>query len=392
MKKYIFFDGKLLKRAGGPSTYLYNLKNGIEQIDKNAINFIYDESEEKTNENKLRSIVKKIITSMPKVYEKLLMQKRLKKGKIYDELARVKDGDVIMFHMTSDFAKAYKQLPKNCKKIVMSHSPEVAAKQMANDLKAKYPKYDFSYTEKKYYNAFDLPAFKNADIIVFPSKEAMEPYYQTIDNFDDIIKNKKIEYILTGTEKLSYKLEKKEFRKKYNIPNDAFVISFIGRHNLVKGYDNFISICTKFMEMHDNVYVITAGIGDIKSPDLKNWIDIGWTNDPGSVANASDVFILSNRRTYFDLVLLEMMSIGKTCLVSNTGGNKTVSKLSKGVITYNNIHEALEKLKILYSDKKKIDEYGVLNMKKYNEMFTVEAFSRRYIEMMEKFNKNNIYK
>ena len=52
------------------------------------------------------------------------------------------------------------------------------------------------------------------------------------------------------------------------------------------------------------VYIVTAGVGDIKSPSHERWIDIGWTSDPGAVINASDVFVLPNNRTYFDLILL----------------------------------------------------------------------------------------
>lgn len=35
-----------------------------------------------------------------------------------------------------------------------------------------------------------------------------------------------------------------------------------------------------------------------------------------------DVFVLPNRQTYYDLILLEVMRAGKPVLLTTTGGNK----------------------------------------------------------------------
>lgn len=390
--KYIFFDGKLLKRSGGPSTYLYNLRNGLIKKNDKSINFIYDESDSKSLNGEKQKIKKILLKRFPKLYERLLMKKRMSCSGIYNQLNKIEAKDIIMFHMTMDFAKAFSKCDKDAVKVLMSHSPEVAAKQMAESLKSQNSKCKFKYTEKQYYKKFDLFSFKHADVIVFPSKESMEPYYQTCDDFAQIIENKRIEYIETGTEELEYKFTKEEFRRMHNIPEDAFVLCFIGRHNKVKGYDNFIKICSTLLEEYPDFYVLTAGIGEIKSPIHERWIDIGWTNDPGSIANCSDLFILPNKRTYFDLILLEMLSIGKTCLVSNTGGNKTVAKYTDGVITYNDIDSAIEIIKKIYNDKDLNERLGKLNQKIYKERYTIDAFASRYIELMKKLEQNEISK
>lgn len=384
MSNYIFFDDVLAKRAGGPSTYLYNLKNGIKN---NEIKFIYNEDEADGKQNNGNNIgkIKKLLFKFPYLYERLYMYKRNKKSNLYGELKIINNQDIVMFHKTLDYAKAKEFLPKECIKIIMSHSPEITSNEAVNDLKAltKAKKYNFKYLRKQYLNKFDLFAFKDADIVVFPSKEAMEPYYETCEEFSEIIKNKKIKFIPTGTEKLKFGIDREEFRKKYNIPESAFVITFIGRHNLVKGYDNFVAICEKILEKYEDAYVVTAGIGNIESPQLDRWIDVGWTNDPGAIANAADLFILPNRRTYFDLVLIEMISIGKTCLVSNTGGNKTMAQYSDGIMLYNNINDAVEKIEELYNNKEILKKYSKSNLKAYEENFTPEIFTEKYINLME---------
>ena len=382
MTNYIFYDDVLEQRAGGPSTYLYNLKKGLDKIDTNIIHFICRKQNSKVVNSE--SKIKKILYKTPFLYERFFIKRRQQISGIYEQLNRVKLNDTVMFHMTTDFTKSLKLLPKSCTKVLMSHSPEITSYQIVNDLKNRTgkPNYKFNYARKKYYEKFDLPAFKNADILVFPSKEAMEPYYETCDNFEKIIKDKKIKFLPTGTEKLEFKMSKSKFRKKYRIPDNAFVLTFIGRHNHVKGYDIFIEICKSLINKYDDCYIVTAGVGDIKSYNHERWIDIGWTNDPGSVANAADIFVLPNRRTYFDLVLIEMLSIGKTCLVSNTGGNKTMATYSKGIITYDSIEDAINKIIYMYLNRDCLKKYSKLNENAYIENFTPEIFSQRYINLM----------
>lgn len=393
MANYIFFDGRLQKRAGGPSTYLYNLLNGLKKENSKSIEFIYNQDELENSTKNFYDKIKKILSKFPYIYERVFIYKQKRTGKIYEELSKIKDGDNIMFHMTSDFAKAYNFLPKGCTKILMSHSPEIASNQIVNDSKAitKNEKYKFNYLRKIYFEEFDFFAFKNADIIVFPSKDAMEPYYETCENFEEIIKDKKLKFISTGTEVLEYNTSREEIRKKYNIPTNAFVITFVGRHNLVKGYDNFIKICEKALEKYDDIYIITAGIGNLESPKNRRWIDVGWTNDPGSIVNAADVFILPNRRTYFDLVLLEMLSIGKTCIVSNTGGNKTIAKCTDGVILYNDIEDAVKEIYELHDNRELLEKYSKCNIATYKENFTPEVFTNNYIKLMEEIENEKKY-
>ncbi len=387
---YIFLRGNLLERAGGPSTYLYNLKIGLEQLQEKNIKFIYDEKIKTDNQKKqIKKYKEKVAKFFPKIYG-IIMLKHSTNDAFHKRLKEKKDIDLIHFHSVVDLTNSIGYIPSNTIKILTSHCPENPAIEFRNRLKAKTlnKKCNFKGIEKKYYTKYVKKAFQEADILVFPSKEAMEPYYETCPEFEDLINAKDIRYILTGTQPLEYKKSREDFRKENNITKDAFVLCFIGRHNEVKGYDNFIKMATEAMEKEKNIYVITAGIGEIESPKNERWIDIGWTNDPGSVVNAADLFVLPNKRTYFDLILLEVLSIGKTCLVSNTGGNKTVEKLSKGVLKYNNIDEAIHTILDLYQNREKLKDLEKENKKVYEEYFTVDKFAKNYIEMIESIKRD----
>ncbi len=49
------------------------------------------------------------------------------------------------------------------------------------------------------------------------------------------------------------------------------------------------------------------------------------------------------KETYFDLVMLEVLSLGKIIIASYTGGNKYFkSSFAKGVFTYSKLEEAAQ--------------------------------------------------
>ncbi len=102
---------------------------------------------------------------------------------------------------------------------------------------------------------------------------------------------------------------------------------------------------------------------------------------PGNIVNASDVFVLPNRRTFFDLVLLEVMSIGKPIIASFTGGNKFVSRQTKGVITFereNHIELAKKILDFSVLSRDEIEMLGLANKTLYDNYYTPEQFALRY--------------
>ena len=71
-------------------------------------------------------------------------------------------------------------------------------------------------------------------------------------------------------------------------------------------------------------------------------------------------------------------------LSSNTGGNRTISNYTAGVITYDDIDSAIETIEKLYNDKALNERLCKLNQKIYNERYTIDAFANRYIDFFNK--------
>lgn len=164
----------------------------------------------------------------------------------------------------------------------------------------------------------DIKAFTEADRVVFPCIGAVACYSEFLDEigFD----YSKIDTILTGTAKPVVGIDSINFRRKNNIPSDRKLVACLGRKTYIKGFDVFLEVAY-LLRGHSDIIFVCAGVGEIQIPCANNILDLGWTDDPGSLLNACDLVIAPNRATYFDIGILQAISLGKVVLSSLTGGN-----------------------------------------------------------------------
>jgi glycosyltransferase involved in cell wall biosynthesis len=105
---------------------------------------------------------------------------------------------------------------------------------------------------------------------------------------------------------------------------------------------------------------------------------------------SSDVFVLPNKETYFDIVMLEVLSLGKIVVASNTGGNKYFKKINaEGIFLYNTIDEAVSLLNRVmdmpHEEKNRLEQF---NKRLFNEKFTGEIFCNNYIELLNELKRD----
>lgn len=394
-KVLMYMNIDMLKPKGGPFGYLYNLKKGLEEIKESNIEFLdntkYNDEKEKKG---IQKFIKKIYNIFPKFIKKMFQNYKLIKfynltinGEKKNNQIEFNNYQYIHFHSTFDMYSVKDSLSKyNGKIILTTHSPKPTYLERIDNLinEDTYKKVAEKY---KGLEQVDEYAFENADYIVFPCEEAEEPYYNQWDKYIDIKeKNKeKYRYILTGIPKCTAKLSKNKIRNQYNIPEDSFLISYIGRHNEVKGYDILKEIGAEILNNKD-IYIIIGGKeGPLYRLENKRWIEVGWTDDPHSIISASDLFILPNRETYFDLVLLEVLSLGMPVLISNTGGNKYFKKYEdSGIFYFSNTNEAISKIiELSKLDKKSLEKLGQKNQKIFEKDFNEKIFAKNYIQLIE---------
>ena len=383
MKKVlIYYNEKKLAPKGGPAGYLYNLKKGFELIEASDVQFeFYNKEKGKIEGNqKLRNIVPNRIKEIRRAYK---FANYLNREVEYDE--SMLDYESIHFHQTEDLYLNRKLL-ENYKGVVIltSHTPCVPYKEIIGRLNPK----DYKLFKKKIDRLVEIDkyAFQRADIVIFPCKDAEDPYFNTWPEYQKIRDSRKLKYIPTGIVGCLPKVDKNTIRQKFNISNDAFVISYVGRHNEIKGYAELKKIGEEVLK-NKNVYFLIAGKeGPLYKLENSRWIEVGWTNDPHSLISASDMFILPNKETYFDLVLLEVLSLGTPVLLSKTGGNKYFEKFNCQEIQF---YETIEQAVSFINKKAQSNDYKCTMEKRqvvkkiFHDNFTVEVFANKYLKVIE---------
>lgn len=387
----IWNDFELSPRRGGPATYLWHLRKYVEDNGINNIVFL-DQYKEETNNvaahinpgrlNWLKKLIPK------KVWTNLRLLKALKGNSINKNELRfsLDQFDIIHFHTTWSLAVNIDLLKDvKAKVLLSSHSPKVLHKEMIEDwykanLKDVYPVV-FRQFEK-----VDISAFSKADVIVFPCVDAQEPYYNTWKKYAAVTSGKRFEFIETGIPAAEVKVCKEEVMEKYHIPENAKIFCFVGRHNEVKGYDLLKAAAEVILEEYpDAWFLIVGAIGPLQPLNHERWIEVGWTNDPHSVINAATCFVLPNRETYFDLILLEVLSLGKAVILSDTGGNKHFKQFASPEMIF---FSRDNKVALVDSMRSFLNQGAIVadgrNYDLFKAYFTRDVFGQNYVSLYDK--------
>ncbi len=129
--------------------------------------------------------------------------------------------------------------------------------------------------------------------------------------------------------------------------------------------------------------------GRIDPPESSDWIEVGWTDDTYSYVNASDLFILPNRETYFDLALLETMSLGRSALISRTGGNKIFEGMEdRGIYTFGSEDEAVRAVQFIKNEDPAVKREKEAAMKVlFEQEYSMEKFYGSYKKLLSRIGK-----
>lgn len=384
MKELIYLDEKALSPAGGPLGVGYYIYEEAKKASDQEIYFLSSDAKAKENEAKQKKFlykfprITKIVRSIRHIreYRKMIYAPSNVPGR-FDEY------DIVHFHSTIDMYKQRKNLEGYKGKIILtSHSPIPLTQELYAACATKFERHFFE-KKKAEFEKMDRWSFMNADYIIFPCPEAEEPYFNNWEEYKKIKEVKKncYRYVLTGISPKEVKISKDETRSKYNIGAYDFVVVYVGRHNEVKGYGNLKKLGEKILNNTDNTKFLIAGReGPLTRLVNPNWIEIGFTKDPYSIISAGDIFILPNNETYFDLVFIEVLSLGKIVVASRTGGNRYYEKAGvKGVFLYNTLNEAEElinKIKNMSNEEKVALEKA--NKEFYEKNLTGKVFYNNY--------------
>ena len=382
-KLLIYVNEADLRPTGGASGYNYNMQQGLENLHAENYSFLKNVDQTRNKFKLLKdSALKRALFVAFRILNYTLL---LAKKKSYAK-CDLNEYQVVHFHNVKDMYEARTSL-ETYKGIVVltSHSPKPFSYEIYEDIISDFEKKYFGKLYKKLI-VMEKYAFNRADYIIFPCEDAEEPYYKKWNEYKDIHeRNKnKYRYLLTGTSKCTAKIPEAEYRKEKKVPENAFVVSYAGRHNQTKGYDKLKVIGKKLLKYPDIYFMVAGKEEPLKGLEDPRWIEIGWTKDPHSMIQAADLFVLPNEETYFDLIMLEVLSLGKIVVASRTGGNKFFEKIdAPGIMLYSNEEEAIkliEKVRNMGAKERKYLEEK--NYQLFGQNFSNRVFAGNYINLI----------
>jgi glycosyltransferase involved in cell wall biosynthesis len=250
--------------------------------------------------------------------------------------------------------------------ILQSHSPELPSEEL-KDL--NYENNDVLLMQE-----IEIYAFNRANYIIFPNNDCVELYKKVLN------KNCTIEYILSGC-------KKSDDVREYPIDKNFINILYIGRRNRIKGFDIVLREFEKAYKQRKDIRLIIAGNGSKIEQD--GVVDIGFTTTPLNWFKSVDFVINANRQSYFDLSVLEVLSVGTPLILALNWGHKFFKNKSKGILTYEKpeteLYEILMNLKFKNEHKESMIED---NLRLYNHLFTDTLYRERLEKLLLKIKTN----
>lgn len=415
--KVLIWDMFELRNTGGPSGYLYNIHEYLKSHPNDNIYFLSDllpkldhevQFKNDTNEDikkqkKKKSIWQKTLSSLnrlPKI--KSIITKVIDYSyRIYhlkwtnvDPLINLNEFDFIHFHFlihVKQFKNTYPDY--RGKTIVTSHTPcPWTYETIDADPSIKYLRSIMIKQECRLYCT--------ADYLMFPCKQAKEPYEHN-RHIKSTLDKMESQTFYVPTSILPYQTNGLNIpkRSEFNIPESAFIVAFFGRHSYIKGYDILKKIAEDVLEKNPNLYFLCAGGGDIEPMNHPRWIELGYISNVKEIMQICDMYVLPNRETYFDLVVLECLRAGLPLSVSNTGGNKFFQTMSSdethGISYFDISHpeEAVKQIEHNYTlreiDSTTYNKLRYSNIDLYNNHFSLSNFIESYIDSLTRFYNPN---
>ena len=407
MKKVLIWDLFPRLNIGGPLGYLYNVREYLLEHPTEQITFFTDLVLEKYGDaewlnptspfkNEPKSRLGKLWRRLEGVYYTSILPFRGLEFIVPKDI-NINEYDYVHIHQVTHFQQFKQLFPDYAGKVIItSHSPCPFSDELierAASEKAKLYKWIqfFKPAMRRYLISKECEAYDMTDYVMFPCAGAREPYEKDNEMRKAFTRNdNKFFYVPSAI--TDYRPDESVMQKlsDLNIPEDAFVITYFGRHNAIKGYDVLSQLGEKLLNKYPNLYFVCAGKGAIEPPQHPRWIELGFINNVDDLLPQGSLYVLPNRETYFDLITLQILRAGVPIVLSTTGGNVFFEELplseTKGM-TFFDINDE-EQLKVIVeqliqqksNNPAAFKEMRQLNRKLFEQYFTLDKYVGKYLE------------
>lgn len=184
-------------------------------------------------------------------------------------------------------------------------------------------------------------------------------------------------------------IENRFISKPTKTNNQPIRIISVGELN--KNKNHILSI--KTISQFENIEYYICGEGKLRAK-LQKLINrlksshkivlLGHRSDVKELLNCSDIFVFPSKREGLSIALMEAMSIGLPCLVSNIRGNRDLIDVNGGCL-FNSEKELSAHLDLLRNDislRIKMGEYNKIKIQDFSLDIVVKKYSELYKEML----------
>lgn len=217
-----------------------------------------------------------------------------------------------------------------------------------------------------------------------------------------------VETLYIGTDEKRFdktKFDKEKLKRKYNIPTNKKIITFIARLSEEKRPELFVKIAKKVLTTREDVHFIIAGDGllyqRVKSMINKNFTILGSINVPEEIYAISDITVNCSSLEGLALTSYESLSMSVPVVSTSVGGQtELIDDTVGGIVEYNpkneteeinnysqKINYVLDNLDSLSKNcRKKITDGFTLNhiIAKFNKIFDELKTSKKDLTNIDK--------
>ncbi len=190
------------------------------------------------------------------------------------------------------------------------------------------------------------------------------------------------------------KTYREEILKKYDIPNDSFVVGNVGRLTEEKGTDILVKGFEKFIHNipeseRNNKYLLIAGGGKlentfkkiVKSSAVGDKIRITGVFEDDDIRKlyaSFDLFVFPTLAEGFGIVMLEAMSIGLPVICSDLEVLSEVGGASVYMFKTGDYRSLAQKMHDLYLRKDNYSDIGEISKRRVAELYSMKRFLDNY--------------
>jgi glycosyltransferase involved in cell wall biosynthesis len=180
-----------------------------------------------------------------------------------------------------------------------------------------------------------------------------------------------------------------KLRAELSIPDSHKILGTIARFDPIKNHIMMLKAFEMVIEQHPNTTLIIVGDGQerknieacIKQLNIaKNVILTGYQTKPHNYLALMDIYLLSSFSEGTSMTLLEAMSLGKPCVVTDAGGNpEIVIDGENGYVTPNdNAQKFSEAITNILESTVSINQFGQASKIRFDSHFSETNMNKQY--------------